>query len=475
MAVVNSLNSQSYPPLINNMVTFSDIPNILTFSSTTNVETFTTYVITPADDWFENVTGSGQYFLTIDGDTIENTISDEVVGKHFAILDNAAATAFSMANALRNCQAINATWRIYYDSENEAVVLKARKGGRITASIIDETEGNLTLNVTYGTTNNDLHQAKCYIDFYEVEGDNYLTTAMKNAYGDRCSFNITPIISTSAEYGNINKLRLDMYVLPQGGDVYNVTSYFCNAVPGYKTTYSSNFLSNMSGECTLAQAIEAAGEYLDLYIYESSTTLCFINNRTGQTYDCQIQYLDATSGVISSVTETITFDSMFQEHTFALDANKMKQAFHIKITIPNGYILYHIIKPLKATPENTRLYWRNEYGGISFFDFTGEHSDEVDMDNTTYETTVLDYYRRQEMENARVFDATYEKTYTVSSHLLPARGTLIFESLAKSKKIWTSINGSIYTVILQDVEVEEQDVRKTYKATVSYKLSIEEQ
>ena len=474
MAVVTNLNQQSYPPLINNMVTFSDIPNILTFSSTTNEQTFTTYVITPSAEWFMAVTGSGQFSLTIDGDTIENTISDEVVGKHFAILDDPAATAFSIANALRNCQAVNATWQIYYESTNEAVVLKARKGGRIVADIIDETQDNLTYNVTYGTTNNDLHQAKCYIDFYEVAGDNYLTTAMKNAYGDRCSFNISPLISTAAEYGKINKLRLDMYVLPKGGDVYYVTSYFANAIPGYKTTYSSNFLSNLSGECTLAQAITKQGEFLDLYIYESSTTLCFINNRTGQTYDCQIQYLDATSGVISSVTETITFNSMFEEHTFALDANKMKQAFHIKITIPNGYILYHIIKPLKATPENTRLYWRNEYGGISFFDFTGEHSEEVDMDNTTYEASVLDYYRRQEMENARVFDSTYEKTYTVSSHLLPPLGTLIFESLAKSKKVWTSINGSRYTVILQDVEVEEQDVRKTYKATVSYKLSIEQ-
>lgn len=51
-------------------------------------------------------------------------------------------------------------------------------------------------------------------------------------------------------------------------------------------------------------------------------------------------------------------------------------------------------------------------------------------------------------------------------------GKWVFNSLAKSKSIWTEVNGQIYSIIPTAIEVVEQEgYNNIYTATLTYEYS----
>ena len=107
----------------------------------------------------------------------------------------------------------------------------------------------------------------------------------------------------------------------------------------------------------------------------------------------------------------------------------------------------------------TRLSWRNEYGGISFFDFTGKYSDSDKLSTDTYEKSLFDYYDVTDaFQLKKVYDRGVQKTITVTSHLISKEGAKIFNSLAKSKSVWTyDEQGNKKYVIISSVSVQEDN------------------
>lgn len=477
MAIYSTLNGQSYPMLKNNMVCFTDVPNIWKFYTTGSSETFSEYrlSIPDPDQWFEVTTVNGQWTFSVDGDTIENFLDPENInGKRFWVSEDAENALFSIANALRNCQNVNSTYKIYYDADAEEVVLRARRGGKTVSNIDNQTGDFLSVAFTSGNTNNDLNKSKIYIDVFD-ENDDYITSMMKNAYGDSVAFDLSPVMASMADYGVITPLRFEAYVVSRYSAARAIETLPTNTTYGFKTSYSNNYSDVVTGECHLAEAIENQGTPLELYVYDNSIPLSFINDRVGQTYDLTVQYLDATGAVLSSDTQTITFQNQMQDVTVSLNANSMRASTSVKVLIPNGYVQYKVIKPLKATVENHRLYWRNEYGGISFFDFTGQYSTEHSMEGETYQISTLGYYDRLQDSHYNLnelFSRGYSVSHTVNTHLLPEAGTWLFESLSKSKKVWVSNSGSLYDVIIDEVNIEEQDVEGVFLVTVQYHYSL---
>ena len=140
---------------------------------------------------------------------------------------------------------------------------------------------------------------------------------------------------------------------------------------------------------------------------------------------------------------------------------------------PSQYYRFNVIKPLKATEYYQRVEWRNEYGGISFFDFTGAKTETDNVNIDTYEKNVFDYYDTStEFERKKIYKNDYDKTVKLTSHLMEEGGKWIFNSLIRSKKVWTYVNGMKYYIIPKSVEVTEDNTyNNIYKATLTYTYS----
>ena len=188
-------------------------------------------------------------------------------------------------------------------------------------------------------------------------------------------------------------------------------------------------------------------------------------------------------GYLNSAYEQIYFESSYwlkmgnntlYDFTVNLNEEKLREAFYIDIYSREfGTLRFNVIKPIKATEYCQRVYWRNSYGGISFFDFTGQKTETRDVNVTTYQKNIFDYYDssfgRNELE--KVYDNNIKYTVTLKSHLFENDGKYVFNDLIQSASVWTEINGQEYAIIIDSVNVDETDNNEIYEATLKYHYS----
>lgn len=124
------------------------------------------------------------------------------------------------------------------------------------------------------------------------------------------------------------------------------------------------------------------------------------------------------------------------------------------------------------TEHCQRIYFRNSYGGISFFDFTGAKSETRDFELQTYNKNNFDYYTSDVNEREMLYDNDTKYTYTLKSHLIEGDARWIFNDMAQSPYLWTEINGQTYAIILDSISVDEVSTcNNIYEATIKYHLS----
>lgn len=470
--MTTTYNGQSYPQLIQSMVCFTNIPNILTIQSASYSGTPTTLKIRLDHTWQTETDHDNQWYITIDGDTVYNTITAaNATGKRFYIAVDEEDTAFSLANALRNCQNVYAKWLIEVTGTD--VTLTSRENGNVTAETQTNAMDWVDFLATGGTNTDQLYNADVYLNLYDGN-DKYLTTVSKHATEGLVRFNVSPLVSSLAEYGKTTPFKLKP-VLLKDGETSALTTINSSIAVGYKVPGSSNYLGNMSGYIIGQQLTDGSTER-KLYTFDRYLNFSLYNGTTASTVDLTIQYLDSAGNVNTAETLTVNFttDTKFADVSYTLNVSYFTNAYAIKVIIPNtGYILYNVIKPLKSTSTCKRLTWRNEYGGISFFDFTIVNPSEKSLEAETYNKTVLDYYTVSEKADDKIYGRDVETTYSVSSHLIPKAAIGIFDSLAKSQKVWTSVSSEQTEVIVTNIAVEETDVQDIYRATVEYRLSVE--
>ena len=90
------------------------------------------------------------------------------------------------------------------------------------------------------------------------------------------------------------------------------------------------------------------------------------------------------------------------------------------------------------------------------------------MSLKTYNRSLLNYYEDEQKSEEKVYAKEVNTTYTLVSHLLTENGTKIFESLSKSKFCWVDNQ----EIIIDEVNIEETDVKNIYQATVKYHDSL---
>ena len=163
-------------------------------------------------------------------------------------------------------------------------------------------------------------------------------------------------------------------------------------------------------------------------------------------------------------------------YTIQLDEKKFRQSTYIDLTIPNvGYLRYNVIKPINAANETEvrRVYWYNEYNGVSFFDFTGERTESRKEDLEYYEKQEFDFYNNtNSREKTKVYDKRIGIEVKHTSHYIDKNGLYLFYSLQNSKRAWIDMNGIRYYINVTNLEISESsNTSNIYTARINYEFS----
>lgn len=470
------------------LLTFTEIPNIITVNeymdgSSANFE------FEFRGDLASTVTGDGQYYVTILDESVSNvTNPKEANNKRFYISSNQSFTAMSFARALRNCASLAAEFNIF--SSGATVSLVSKKIGfkwtdyqNYFSTNMNDVSTYLENQATNGnvTSGETFYKGKITVDVYSADTPSnysYITTLEKNFYDDSCSFNVSPVLSTFSEYGTEKKYSFKLTLLQDNGAYSDLGTISGTSMIGYNANQSEDYLNATNLIPLINNSRGANGSIL--YTYGNTIPLTvFAGYGTGR-FSHIISVKDSAENQIHLTQgQSTPYGSRIIEYTNTVPESAMTIGRYVDINIGgsvyNGEIIggqtvrFEIIKPLKAVEDYQRVLWRNEYGGISFFDFTGSRSETDNVENETYEKNIFDYYTSNVAEKKKIYKNDYSKSVQLTSHLMEKDGKYIFNSLMKSKKVWTEINNKTYAIIPTSVSVTENDsYNNVYTAKLTY-------
>ena len=465
MANINLNNISSNPT---GYVFFTDVPNILTVDEY-NDGTKAKVLLHMNGNLATATTKDNQWYIKINGETISNVLEyTNAVNKNFYIRPNDnASTAYYITRALRNCPTLAASFNIPADVSDD-IYLFAKQIGDIPIDVeTNIPDDYLEITKTSGTSTSSLNNA--LVDVEIASDSNYITTLEKNAYNASTAFDLSPVLNTIAEYGKATPFTLSITAL-NNGTASSVGSIGTNHIAnGYKANDSLDYLYR-NGGILLAQNI--AGK---LYIYDKALPITFYNPDGNGGATIIINYLNSlkeSTYEYSTTWKSTDSSKKLIDYELELEDRYLSLASYVRLRIGNVEAIYEVIKPLKATEGYTRVYWRNEYAGTSFFDFTGEKTTAENITNEEYQKNNFDYYTSTIYEDKKLYDKKAVQTVTLKTHLISKDGIWIFNSLKKAKKVWTNENKAI---IIQSVQLEEQDTNDIYIGTITYTFSNENQ
>ena len=476
------------------LILFSDVPNIVTLNDDDAGGTYGEISFAIGNDFKTATTATSQWWISFIGETVSNVINPEdAINKNFYVASDAHSTATSLCKALRNCPSIAAKFQIYLTTtaNSNVIKLKAREIGKAWNDLSEELlfADGLTSYISYSGTNgtaiSSFYNSKIDIDVYV--DDEYTTTMEKTFTGDKCSFDITPVVNTISKIGNTVPFKLYMSytntsgtteqiaVIPSGSSDYNYASV------GYMVNQGDKYLTN-SGVIAqnYSRGASRSGDGISnntiLYVYnESFPMTIYRGNSGGGTYT--VRYLDSAFQEITAQTVTWTTGGTSDiMYTLEIPINKQylsSSVYYIDVDGLLGQrIRYNVIKPLQMTEHCQRIYFRNSYGGISFFDFTGAKSETRDFELQTYNKNNFDYYTSDVNEREMLYDNDTKYTYTLKSHLIEGDARWIFNDMAQSPYLWTEINNQTYAIILDSISVDEVSTgNNIYECNLKYHLS----
>lgn len=463
----------------NNLLTFSDVPNILKLKE--NIRGYNgVFSFIFEGNLQQTVSAESQYSVTFLDETVTSTMNPKnAKNKRFYISSDPSSTAASFAQALRNCASIMAEFKV--DFEGNEVELQGRTLGEKWTNVAHYLDSNIPNAYMYTTAYDgsaepaDVFMSKVLVD---VIGNNkYITTLEKTFYGDECAFNVSPVLSTFSEYGKTNSYKFTIGTISQYG---NSTGTYIQrgSVSGYTTCgYEANQSDKYKYLNSAELALNINREQIR-YIYGTKLDYSVI---LGISESCEVTYTlrNSSLGVIYSTNETVTSSSShIADNTWTIPNAYYSLASYLDVTIGDNTVRFKVIKPLKATEYYQRVYWRNEYGGIEFFDFTGKRSESDSVDIETYEKNIYDYYEAKDANNRSVYEQKkiysnqFKKEVKLTSHLIEENGKWFINSLARSKKVWTVINGKLHYIIPKAVDATEDGTyNNIYTATLTYEYS----
>ena len=478
---LNNLNSPS------NIVCLTDIPNILKVSDTSG-GTYATILLTFSSGLKALTTEDGQWYITLFGETISNVTDPKLaVGKSFYIASTTNSTAASVARALRCCPTIAANFDVVNTSGT--IYISAKNVGNILSNYSTPYVSNISQTYllyygTDGTAQSSLYNSKVIVDIFSGSSK-YLTTLEKNYYGSEVAFNLSPVLTTLADVGKVKPFSLKISKLKDGTytslgtmtNNYTTVGYMVNQGDKYINIASFNYAQNFKRGNNRSSSNNSI-----LYVYSPSIPISFYNG-ADSSFNVTVDYIDSAGSILQTVTAMTWTNSDSSKKLWDLNINlapttalkeRFNQSFYIDVHLGNHTpVRYNVIKPIKATEYYQRIYWRNSYGGISFFDFTGQKSETRDVEINTYQKNIFSYYDDEKNELEKIYNNVVKYTVNLKSHLFENDGKYIFNDLMQTTEAWVERNGETYAIIIDSVSVEETNQNNIYEATLKYRYSQE--
>ncbi len=460
-----------------NLITFTDVPNILKVSDTYSGNKQVISLIFNGN--LSSVTPpNGYWTITIQGESITSVGSfSNAVNKNFFVSPSNNSTAASVARALRNCSSIIANYTVEH-SGNE-VELVAREIGNFQTSVdSDISTTYLTRTIAQGSSSSSLYG--CKVDVDVMHGNEYLTTLEKNYYKGECAFDMSPVLTTFAERGKTEPYSFIISTINQSGEYSELGRTSTNYITqGYMVNQGRKYIP-LGSSTVVAQNYSRGTEKEQsnntlLYVYGSSIPFSYYS--TNNTLAIDIHYLNSAYESVGGAdyNYTKTSSDLLANTDIPLSNTLLRDSFYVDIEIEQTgeTIRYNVIKPIKAAEYYQRILWRNSYGGVSFFDFTGQKTETRDLDVETYQKSIFDYYTDPRNELEKVYDNKVKYTVTLKSHLFENDGKYVFNDLLQSPEVWTERNGEQYAIIIDSVNVDETDRNNIFEATVKFHYSQE--
>lgn len=466
--ILNGLTNPS------NIITFNNVPTILKVDSSGSGDK-AKLVITVS-------TGGNigeKCYITVNGYTITSTniIGNDVSSVYLVPLQLSStytkASSLSIIRAFQNTGLIN-NYNIYADKNSSKVIIEAKEVGN--QYNFTETDTNATYisfsTPIQGSSSDLLNGSKVTLDVY-AEGE-HLISVDKNYYKNGINFDLSPILATVTENGNVTTYDITAYYTKNGqtnkiGDLSN--NYAAN---GYSVNQGKFYIPKFNGTY-IAQNMSRG---TDKGTY-NNTTLYYINNEdiTLSFYctdlsskNLTISYLDSALNTISTSNVSFTPDKMLYTYTFT----PKEDAYYIDVITPHqGTVRYTNVKPLKYgnTNDYQVLYWYNSYGGVSFFPFTGKREEERETEKTLYKKQNFNLYTDNIKGMNKVYSMNNEYSVTLTTHYMEKDGIYSLYDLINSYEVWTEVNGEKYEVIIDELQVSESDISGVWQGSVTYKYS----
>lgn len=442
---------------------------------------------------------SEKCYIRINGYTITSTnvLGNDVSSVYLVPLSLGSsytkASAYSIAKAFQNTGLIN-SYNVYcdnqvYGSTSSKVIIEAKeKGNQYNFTDIDTNATYISFSSpTNGSSSDLLTGTKVILDVYAEQditkqtqiGANskvlpHLVTVEKNYYKDGINFDLSPILATVTENGNITQYNVTASYVKNGQATVIGELSHNYAANGYSVNQGIFYIPKFSG-WYLAQNV-SRGKDKSTY---NNTTLYYIDgepiNLSFYCYDLStksltINYLDSALNQISTQSVSITPDKSLYHHSFT----PIEGAYYVDVVTPNqGTVRYTNIKPLKYGNMNDYqiLNWYNSYGGVSFFPFTAKREEERETEKTLYKKQNFNLYTDNIKSMNKVYSMDNQYSVTLTTHYMDKDGIYSLYDLMNSSEVWTEINGVKYEVIVKNVQVTESNVSGVWQGTVTYEYS----
>lgn len=464
-------------------VTFTDIPNIVTVTNSETGGTKAELKITISGNWAA-ASHIDPWYISINGETITGVDNyKNAINKNFYISPSNSSTAASIAKALRNCPSLASSF-VISNYENQ-IWLKARAKGEFTWDITTNATAYTTTNGTGGTVSDELVGGSVDVNLLD-DGNNYITTLTKNYYESGLSFDITPLITTLAERGKAVPFNLEVAATKNDGTYTILGNITGNTITeGYLVNQGYKYIDlGTLGFCVAQNysrgTSQGAENNTKLYVYADTIPFSWYS-KTMNSITIKVTYYSSARVQFYESTQTLTdANGWLHNGTVNIDSSKKLEAYYIGIQPYDGEtsltdypIIYNVIKPLKSTEYYQRVYFRNSYGGVSYFDFTASKTDSRDVDITTYQKNIYDFYTQSRNELDMIYDNKVKYSTTLKSHIIEKDGTYLFNDLLQSPEVWITENGEDYGIILDSLSVEEDNRNNLFTATIKYHFSQE--
>ena len=455
-----------------NMLTFSDVHNILKVTDDV-VGTLTSIKLTIEPT---STSTDGQYYLTLLGETVTTVANpSNASNKRFYVGNSKAANAIYLAKALSSCPSIAANYYIYAQDGTCNIVAKII--GLVitdTANMIQTNipQNKYTVTLQNGTSTSKLLGSRVVANI--MSDDKYVTTLEKTLYGGECAFDMSQVLSTISEYGKTKPYSISVSALLLDGGMTNLGNINACTTNGYIANSSSKYLT-LNSEIALNTTVGDSN--IIFYTYGSTIPFSILRNSNSGGITYTVNYKDSTRTTIKTESFNKRFsweDTNLVDTSISIPTSIKDRVYYVDIVLGNKTYTFNVIKPLKTVGTWKRVYWRNEYGGIQFFDFTSAEVESHSFEIETYEKNIFDYYEDNDSELKKIYKSTNAMSIKLKSHIMERDGRWVFNSLERSKRLWVEENGIKRYIIPNSVEVtEESDYNGLYTATLKYQYSEE--